>query len=226
MFLGVDGCRDGWVGVLLDKTGAFAAVRAHATLEDLADDFPGAEPIAIDMPLHLLDGAVRKADREARRFLGPRGRSVFPAPPRFILEQKWIAGTHAMTNAECKRRFGQGLSAQSFALRHKISEANRALAEGRPIIEVHPEVTFQWMHDGQPLPYPKKCWGGFHLRRQLLQEAGVVIPERIPESAARAAPDDILDAAAGAISARRQFLGEARHFPAEESLAGSPVIWF
>ena len=226
MLLGIDGCRDGWVGVALDHAGAFAAVKVEASLEELVDAFPAVETIGVDMPLHLLDGPARKADQEARKFLGPRGRSVFPAPPRFILEKKWLTGTHAMANAECRKRHGQGLSAQSFALRHKISEVNTAHAAGRPVIEVHPEVTFQCLNDNHPLPHSKKCWGGFHLRHRLLREVGVVIPERIPGPAARVALDDILDAAAAAVSARRYLLGEARCFPAGTTRPDSPAIWF
>ena len=37
-----------------------------------------------------LDAGQRPADREARTLLGPvRGRSVFPAPPAFVIEADW-----------------------------------------------------------------------------------------------------------------------------------------
>ena len=79
------------------------------------------------------------------------------------------------------------------------------------MFEAHPEVSFQVLA-GRPLPQPKKTWGGQADRRELLATAGVELPVDLAE-ANRVPPDDILDAAVCAWTARRIALGESRRFP-------------
>lgn len=85
------------------------------------------------------------------------------------------------------------------------------LADGR-IHEVHPEVSFHALAGGVPPAYAKKTWRGQNLRRSLLAEAGLVLPEELGE-ADRIPVDDVLDAAAAAWSAHRIALGTANRLP-------------
>ena len=68
---GVDGCRDGWVGVDLDGGGS-VTVRAAASLDERLAGTAAQQVVGIDMPLGLLASGWRAADREARALLGPR----------------------------------------------------------------------------------------------------------------------------------------------------------
>src|SRR5262249_61164773 len=92
---GVDGCRAGWVVVLTHSACANGSV---ATAEvTIARDFRGvleltrqARVVGVDMPIGLLDAAVRggrECDRHARRLLGrgPPPSAFSPPPPAPLL---------------------------------------------------------------------------------------------------------------------------------------------
>ncbi len=196
---GIDACKSGWVAVTLSG----AAVRAR-TAPDLAG--LGIEGLTgIDMPLGLLADDWRAADALARAVLGKRGASVFAIPPRPV----WDAPDYQTANRRCRELTGRGMSAQAWGLRARLLEADRfRLGSRGRLCEVHPELSFAELA-GAPLPVSKHSPGGRALRRALLAQAGIVVPERV----AGAAEDDLLDAAAVAWSARRVAAGTARVLP-------------
>ena len=224
MAIGVDGWHDGWVGVRLGEGGQFEQAAVDASLAKLLPRLGGADAIGVDMPLHLADAGRRDSDLAARNFLGGlRGRSVFAAPPAFVLERGWQGKSHHEVNLEMRRRYGIGLSRQAFALCPKIVQVNALLGNGAGIHEVHPEVTFAEMNGGRALRFPKKSWGGQQERLALLAAAGIKIPTKLPAEVAAIPADDLIDACAAAWSADRISRGEARRFPPEES--GIDAIW-
>ena len=226
MVLGVDGCKEGWVAIQLDRHGRFTSAMAGRSLLQLLELVPDLSTAAVDMPLHLLDAARRPADLEARRRLGAaRGRSVFPALPRFALDDGWIDRGYDVVNSKCRARYGSGISRQSFSLRRKTAEVNGASALGLPVIEVHPELSFAAMNGDRPLTFAKKCWGGQRERLVLLRRQGIALPDNLPEGLNRLAPDDIIDAAACAWSAHRHSNGVARKIPAVSPDPAEPRIW-
>ena len=115
---GVDGCRDGWIGVDLAGGGS-VTVRAAASLDCLLADTAAQQVVGIDMPLGLLADGWRAADREARALLGPRRSSIFAIPPAPV----WQAPTYAAANQRCRDLTGNGFSAQAWGLRRKLLEA-------------------------------------------------------------------------------------------------------
>src|SRR5262249_51798565 len=146
----------------------------------------------------------RSADQEARRLLGwPRSSSVFPTPPRVLLEET----TYAAANARSWEELGQGLPRQTFHLFERIRELD-GLAGVEPdaaprLGEIHPECSFRVMA-GEPLP-SKHTPDGLRLRRDLLlPEFGTVVDLR-PRGAA---VDDVLDAYAVLWSAERFARGD------------------
>ena len=94
MVYGVDGCRDpkrstngAWLVVAFSdqgEVGSAAVVEAFAMVLDKARD---GELILVDIPIGLCDHTrpTRTCDQEARRLIGPRRSSVFPAPSRAAL---------------------------------------------------------------------------------------------------------------------------------------------
>ena len=118
---------------------------------------------------------------------------------------------------------GKGLSQQSYALRAKIFEVDDVVATDDRVFECHPEVSFAAM-TGVPLDWSKKTWNGQILRRGLLADHGIGLPDDLGE-AGRAPVDDLLDAAACAWSAERMRLGTARTLPADPA-PGEPTICF
>lgn len=105
-----------------------------AELNDLVGRFRSSLVIGMDMPLSLANAGSRRADPEAQEALGPRGRSVFPAPPAFILDEGRERASHAAANAESKRRYGVGISAQSHAPSARIRETNALRAAGERVL--------------------------------------------------------------------------------------------
>ncbi len=203
MFAGLDGCKAGWVCVVLSAR----RVRRTYVFEHFAsamEALGSATIIGVDMPIGLLSKGVREADVSARSFLRGQASSVFDAPVRSILRAK----DHAVASQRSKRATGKGLSRQSFNLVPKIREVDE-FADDPRIYEVHPEVSFR-LASGQRLPR-KKSWGGVTARQAVLHDAGIVLPDEGPHVAVGV--DDVLDAAIVAWSARRIARGKARSFP-------------
>ncbi|MGH3181728.1 MAG: DUF429 domain-containing protein, partial [Streptosporangiaceae bacterium] len=175
----------------------------HESLAGVLDG-TGASVVGIDMPLGLLESGWREADRAARGLLGPRRSSVFAIPPRAV----WAQASYQAANQRCRELTGQGFSIQAWGLRAKLLEADRyRLTCVHPLYEVHPELAFCAMA-GAPLVHSKHTAAGRDLRRELLSQAGIVVPW-VP----RAPVTDTLDAAAVAWSAWRIATGQAVVIP-------------
>lgn len=203
--LGVDIWKGRWIVVTLQDGRFDAAVVCDdfAAVLELAND---ARAIAVDVPIGLVESGRRAADLAARSFLiGHRRSSVFPTAPRPALECE----TYEDANITCRRLTEKGLSKQSYALRAAILEVDRNATDH--VFEAHPEVSFQVLA-GRPLPHSKKSWGGQADRRELLASAGIEVPVDLGD-ANPVPPDDILDAAVCAWTARRIALGESRRLP-------------
>lgn len=214
--LGLDGCTSGWVGVLLDASGKVAPqVRLFPTIGDALQTPENPVIIAIDIPIGFEDtpsGAGRECERLVRKVLKGRASSVFSSPLRAAL----TATSHAEAVALNRAAGGPGLSQQSFALFKKLREVDAALSPGLSgrVFETHPEAGFAVLH-GSALLYNKKTPEGRAERLALLEKHGIpgslVEPHPFPKS--RCAPDDVLDAAMCALSARRILTGEAACLP-------------
>ncbi|MEP6648509.1 MAG: DUF429 domain-containing protein [Lapillicoccus sp.] len=211
--LGVDACRAGWVGVVLDTSfsSASAPICVAATLVELvAGASPNGRPdiVAVDMPIGLPDTSRRQADVLARAQLGRRRSSLFMTPVRAALDEE----THARASAVNRDRAGEGISVQAFNLRPKLMEVEAFAVSGAyRVVEVHSEVSFARLA-GHPLPYAKKTPEGQRLRRSLLRQAGIrlVKPATVGLGVGL---DDVLDAAVAAWSGRRVLLSEAVSLP-------------
>jgi predicted RNase H-like nuclease len=220
--IGVDGSRSGWVAVVL-RDGRVHRAFAARDMDGMLEQAGEASAIAVDMPIGLLDGPTpREADGLARAFVGPRWQSVFPVPPRPVLE----AARYADAVALCRRLMIGSVSQQAWALRRKIFEVKRAATDPR-VFEVHPEVSFRAMA-GRYLRHPKRTWNGFTERHALLREQGIQLGATEGDLEL-AAVDDVLDAAAAAWSADRWARGVAVSLPAAASDGdrhARPRIWY
>jgi predicted RNase H-like nuclease len=220
---GIDGCRDGWIAVLMRVDGAETRHRVVTRLSDIVDGPEAPAVIAVDMPIGLpdrIDGSGRVAEQAVRGLLGQRQSSVFSIPSREAVYAEDY-------KASCSRAFATSapsrkVSKQGFMLFSKIREVD-ALLCARPdlsarIFEVHPEVAFWTMNGEQALAEPKKVKGrphepGLTLRRRLLEAEGLPkeLVQRAPPRGAGA--DDYLDALAALVVARAIDLGKGKPFP-------------
>lgn len=216
---GMDVWKRGWVTVFVDG-GTIDAIETFATLADfhaVADDVVA---VGLDIPVVLPSDPPRRADADARAAIGPRRSSVFNAPPLDVIEQP----TYPRALALSRERHGIGVSAQSYALRTRILEAQAIAHTDDRFFEVHPEVSFAAMA-GHPLAFAKKTWNGQTMRRDLLAAHGLEIPSTIDGAAGSIPADDVLDAAAAAWSANRRASGLAGTLPSDPA-PGEGVIWY
>ncbi|MEV2275336.1 DUF429 domain-containing protein [Nocardiopsis sp. NPDC049922] len=220
--VGVDGCRRGWVAVHL-RDGRWLRAGLHPDLSCVLKD-TSAHVVAVDIPMGLLADGARACDGRIRGLLGPRANSVFPTPPRGVVQVE----DFETANRLCRRLTGRGLSRQTFALFPKIREVDALRGEwGDRLYEVHPELSFRAMA-GAPLRSGKRTWNGQALRMRLLADEGIVAPEDLAE-AGEVPVDDVLDAAAAAWTAARIAAGRAHTCPdrPERDERGGPIaIWY
>lgn len=222
--VGVDGARAGkrlgWIAARL-VDGACETIEFHDSFVELLAANDDAVAIGVDIPIGLARRGGRRADELARRRIGPRGSSVFPAPVRSVLGASSYEEACALSLRDC----GKKLSKQAWMLVPRIREVDAHRDDPR-LWEVHPEVSFRELA-GEPLAFNKKVWSGVELRRRLLEEAGIR-PPLVGAPAGSVAPDDVLDAAAVAWSARRIARGNARSLPespAERDGDRALAIW-
>lgn len=135
--VGLDAARGAWLAVALED-GRFAGATLAPTIDAVLAMQSEAHAVAIDIPLGIIETYGREADTAARRFVQPRGSSVFPTPPRAVIE----ATDYDAARAICDERGWPRPTKQSYGMRHRILEADRAAHCDDRLFEVHPEVSF------------------------------------------------------------------------------------
>lgn len=166
--IGVDGCKAGWLFVRSIEDEVDFGVTER--LAELVPTGARSARIFVDIPIGLRDtsGEARRCDRAARKVLGRRASSVFPAPLRIVLK----CTSHTEANDLAKRTSGKGMTQQAFAIIPKIREVDELLLNGtaarQMIREVHPEVCFWALNGKLPMDHPKKKPEGFAERMDLL----------------------------------------------------------
>ena len=200
---GVDGCRGGWLCLVLDTANGNMEIRYPTKFAELFEQKPKPKIIAIDIPIGLWEKGDRPCDKEARKFLGwPRRCSVFPPPPRSALNGKNDLEAKELSKRAC----GKSLSKQTLAIRGKISEVDQAMTARvqKWVQEVHPEVSFCALNQGHALKYSKKTKEGVEERLDLLRPWLPGLNRLLGTIDRRNADvDDLLDRAAAAWTARR-----------------------
>jgi predicted RNase H-like nuclease len=222
---GVDGCRAGWIAVLMRANDPHDyRIATSPTLMSIVDAPEQPAVVAVDMPIGLPDrtqGSGRLPEQLIRPLLGGRQSSVFAIPSRRAVEAEDYGEACAMAAATSNPP--RKVSRQGFALFPKIREID-ALLRARPdlvsrIYEVHPELAFWALNGSQALGQPKKVKGnpygpGMALRRELLTRSGL-LPEALIHAVPPrgAAQDDLLDALAGLTVALDIARGGGQSFP-------------
>lgn len=209
---GVDGCRDGWVvatRVDVRVVGTFAEVLAL-----------GFDVVAVDMPIGVSYDSARSCEREARRFISPRGSTIFPTPVRGCFD----VATYREACDVSRAAIGRAISKQAWNILPKIREIDDLLTpeHAASVVESHPECAFAMMN-GSPLRSSKHTAAGLADRAALLAD---VARMSVPDTRLRAKRDDVLDAFAVLWSAERFARGEHRTFggdPAEFDPRGLPM---
>ena len=121
--VGADGCRGGWVGVRLREGRFVEAFVVEKVVELVAKAGPAAAVIGIDIPIGLTEREPREADVAARGLLSVAGlgSSVFPVPPRRVLE----ADSYTDACAISLELQGKKITKQLWNQRERILDALR-----------------------------------------------------------------------------------------------------
>ncbi|WP_181780248.1 DUF429 domain-containing protein [Pseudonocardia pini] len=203
---GVDGVPGGWV---------VARLRGSAVSWSVVPDAPsvlevtaGCAAVGVDIPLAVPVSGGRPCDGLAAARLGRARSSIFPAPPRAVLE----CPTHAAAVLLSRELTGRGISIQTYNIRRQILDW---LAVDLPptVVEVSPELAFRGMAPDVGF-VPKKSARGAGQRIAAL--GAWLTPAVFADLPPGARLDDCLDALACTWSAARFASGEA------EILGGEP----
>jgi len=207
---GLDGCRPGWIAMVKDGSSIVPRIvpRLCTSDEDLVALFRECAVVAVDIPIGLAERGPRPCDHHARRFLGRRAGSVFPAPLRPLL----ALSEYAEANRVARNLQNRGISRQGWAIVPKVDQIDRLLQRHRDlrgrVYEVHPEVSFAVWNGGAPIEASKHTKEGLAARRTLVTaHFGDEALQSIPRGAKE---DDALDALAALWTAERILEGRAR----------------
>jgi predicted RNase H-like nuclease len=207
---GLDGCPAGWVLVTAPAVGPVAGALDVTVITDLYRVVTDLESgrmaaAAIDIPIGLPARGPRMCDTDARKLIGPRRSSVFPAPVRSVLG----ARTYVEACDFSRRASGRGVSRQLFNILPKVREVDglqSPLLQDR-LFEMHPELSFTVLA-GAPIQSNKRTADGRAERVSALRSAfGDVDHLILAPPPAGAKRDDVLDAMVGAWTARRYVAG-------------------
>lgn len=175
--IGADGCplgptHDAWVGFLISHPDQPPRVFHAPTTNDLWS-FAQAHNVGridLDVPIGLPTTGPRQADALARKLLGPRRASVFPAPQRWLLNFTDIHRADAYKRRVLKEQ--TKVQRQMFNILPRIRAVDELLQReptARAIIsEVHPELCFWSLNARTPLEHPKRTGEGFAERLSIL----------------------------------------------------------
>ncbi|MDQ6994776.1 MAG: DUF429 domain-containing protein [Mariprofundaceae bacterium] len=206
-YIGIDGCKKGWFFVSLDDNEKWK-IGVVKEIKDFLPQITDSKLVLIDIPIGLKgqDKKERLCDKLARKVLGNRRSSVFPAPCReaiYCLDENEASQVN-------EKNTGRKLSKQSWAISGKIKEVDLFI-QGNSIInnfrEMHPEVCFWALNNKQAMVHPKKQQNGIDERLEILSRYCPQTQDIFNESLDRflrkeVAKDDILDAMIGAVTAK------------------------
>ncbi|MBR0342503.1 MAG: DUF429 domain-containing protein [Oscillospiraceae bacterium] len=141
VYIGVDGCREGWVAAVLDH--GELVIDSYKDFNSLIECYPAFDTFLVDMPIGLKNNnGQKRPEKEARQVLGKRSSTVFPVPCR--------KAVYSETEEEQKRAnisiLEKSLSRQSIAIIPKIKELDVFFKDHpeykNTILESHPELCF------------------------------------------------------------------------------------
>jgi predicted RNase H-like nuclease len=200
---GLDGCRAGWLMATVPLRAA--GPPRLELVDDLRDVVVRLEAgnlaaAAIDIPIGLAAGTPRLCDVEARRLLGARRSSIFPAPARSVLGAASYEEACARSALAC----GKKISRQLFNILPKIQQVDALVTPRRQarLFEMCPELSFAVLA-GAPMRANKRTAAGRGERVTALEAVFGDIEQLVRRPPPGAARDDVLDALIGVWTARR-----------------------
>lgn len=162
-YIGVDWDSGGWIAVGYPEVGD-PGVATYCTFEKLWQEHRDtAERVVVDIPIGLCgtsdapDGCIehgdslsRQCDHLARKLIGPRSSSVFPAPCRAAVDAAVDDASHSELSEINRTQTNKGLTQQAVSIIPGVRQVDAVLAENdadETVVEGHPEVCFRAFAD-------------------------------------------------------------------------------
>ena len=213
-YVGVDGCKAGWISIGLDDCGS-NETKVFEEFSELLDYYQEACLILVDIPIGLPcpGPEPRDCDSRARNKLGrSRGSSVFRVPTREVAHMVSEGASRKEADKRSRDLNSKGIGAQAFNIMYKIAEVDEALVtrdkSAYPRVrESHPEICFWSLNEHQSMRENKKTPGGMTERQNVLQRFEPLTEEIFCSAKANyqrmdVARDDVLDALVTAVTAK------------------------
>lgn len=220
-YIGVDGCKAGWIAIVYDEEGYRTAAQ-YETITDLWTEHGSAARILIDVPIGLRESSsrARPCDAAARDVLRPkRNNSVFPTPVRDAAREAYLEDAGYADVKSIQEDLTDGsLGSQAWGIAQKIGELDWFLLEEEPtaqetIGEAHPEVCFWAINgagEGDAMDHSKSRRTG-HPAAAFWERVGVLetidsditsaVRDAATDLASNVSNDDLIDAFALALTA-------------------------
>jgi predicted RNase H-like nuclease len=217
-YVGLDWASKGWFGVVLAEDGWTTDL--FPSIWSVWKEYSDAERILVDVPIGLPTDQKRACDLQAKSRLGSRQRSVFYTPIREAVYEQNLDDAKAINEREA----GFSIQNQAWSIVPRIRELDEFLdmypgARDR-VSETHPEVCFYALNGRTPVTESKQTEAGIEQRRELLADEYADATAIYEQSVSRytepdyaptvSGVDDILDALAAAVTARRDADGLSR----------------
>ncbi|WP_034869687.1 DUF429 domain-containing protein [Clostridium lundense] len=200
-YVGVDGCKHGYVAVNI--TDNDFEINVFKNIEEICAKYSDSNTILIDMPIGLPENTYDiRPETEGRKILSSRSSCIFTVPCR----QAVYEDDYFMANEINRDILGKGLSKQSFSICSKIKEIdeflNNASEFKNRILESHPEICFAMFNfDGRmamPIFENKKTDEGMERRLEVLsryyEKTDEIREVLYSDDKLKGIKDDIIDA--------------------------------
>lgn len=211
-YVGLDWASTGWFGVILDGDGEWDT-GVYPSVWSAWKYHTDADRILITTPIGLPTDGKRACDVAARRDLGHNGSSVLYTPVRDAVYRETLGEAKATNEAAADF----SIQNQAWSVVPRIREVDEFLdmfpsARDR-LVETHPAVCFYALNGRRPLATSKRTPAGIQRRIDLLAGEFPDARQRCEDAIDRyttpsyapsvGGADDVVDAAAAAVTARR-----------------------
>ena len=219
VYIGVDGCRGGWIAAVLIN--GELRLEHFDSINSIVGKYPDFNAFLIDMVIGLRSSSTQiRPDDLVRKELKGHSSTVFPAPCR----QAVYADTEEAMKQANILALGKSLPQQTISIIPKIREIDEFLEHNNKyrnrILESHPEIAFARLK-GDALDSKKYNYPGYLERLHILER---YLPEctlfdfRNKAKELRCNLDDLLDAVCLVVTASMSEEGLCETIPSEPEL--------
>lgn len=193
------------------------SVERYNNIADVLSIHKSADKFIIDIPIGLADNkeeAAYRPDNAARRILGRKSSSLFPAPLRSVARAKSISEAW-----EVSKKLNARTSYMTMGIREAVNEIDIFLQTNENwkniLCESHPEVCFALLTGGIPIMEKKTDDQGISRRLDILEKYGIDRMSVTEHPLFNKYSDDVIDAVCLALVGKFVINDESTTIPPE-----------